>query len=125
MSKKITNVCNDDFGGISTIEIMEFPLLFETLCFMYGKPNPRRFADECDLIYRVAIGTTAKQYRIAHGIQRGENIRKYLTNEQVELIDLIALNDVGLLLSCPHYIQRKIYLEWVKFKRQEERNEEE
>ena len=65
---------------------MEFPLLFETLCFMYGKPNPRRFADECDLVYRVALGMTGKAYRISHGIERGESVRKHLTNEQIELL---------------------------------------
>ena len=82
MSKKITNVCNDDFGGISTIEIMEFPLLFETLC----------------------------------GIERGESVRKHLTNEQIELLDIIQLYDLGMLLGCPNYVERKIKLEWLKMK---------
>ena len=116
MSKKITNVCSDDFGGISTIEIMEFPLLFETLCFMYGKPNPRRFADECDLVYRVALGMTGKAYRISHGIERGESVRKHLTNEQIELLDIIQLYDLGMLIGCPNYVERKIKLEWLKMK---------
>ena len=75
---------------------MEFPLLFETLCFMYGKPNPRRFADECDLIYRVALGMTGKAYRITHGTERGESVRKHLTNDQIELLDIIQLYDLGI-----------------------------
>ena len=114
-----------NFSKKNYAEKIEFPYVYRMIHTIYGKTKPYRYAEECDLIYRAAIGMTAKEYRIAHGIQRGDNIRKYLTSEQVELIDLIALNDVGLLLSCPHYIQRKIYLEWVKFKRQEERNEEE
>ena len=69
-----------------------------------------------DLIYRVALGMTGKAYRISHGIERGESVRKHLTNEQIELLDIIQLYDLGMLIGCPNYVERKIKLEWLKMK---------
>ena len=39
-----------DYRGVSRIESLDFPLLFDTIEFVYGNPKLHQFFDECDLI---------------------------------------------------------------------------
>jgi hypothetical protein len=59
---------------------------------------------------------TAKQFRLANGIEKGKSIRPYLSDEQITMLDTLQKVDVGLLLAVPDYQQRKRYLEWYKTK---------
>ena len=45
------------------------------------------FSNEFDLINRVALGMTAKQYRAHHGIEPGVHIRDTLTKLEIEWIE--------------------------------------
>ena len=96
---------------------MEFPLLTANIAMIHDEPRPYHFTNECDMLNRLAIGMTAKQFREAHGLTKGESIRPFLTREQIELIDLLQTLDVGLLISTPDFQQRKRYLEWFLTKR--------
>lgn len=95
----------------------EFPLLTENIKLIHDNPKPYHFSNECDLINRIAIGMTAKQFRLAHSIEKGNSIRPYLTKDQIDLIDMLQRIDIGLLVSVPDYSQRKRHLEWYVMKR--------
>lgn len=90
----------------------EFPLLTENIKLLHENPKPYHFSNECDMINRIVTGMSAKQFREAHGIGKGESIRPYLTDEQIQLIETLQKVDVGLLVAVPDYEQRKRYLEW-------------
>ena len=64
----------------------EFPLLTENIKLLHDNPKPYHFSDECDMINRIVTGMSAKQFRQAHGIEKGKSIRPYLTDEQIQLI---------------------------------------
>jgi hypothetical protein len=59
---------------------------------------------------------TAKQFRLANGIEKGKSIRPYLSDEQITMLDTLQKVDVGLLVAVPDYQQRTRYLEWYKTK---------
>jgi hypothetical protein len=59
---------------------------------------------------------TAKQFRLANGIEKGKSIRPYLSEEQITMLDTLQKVDVGLLVAVPDYQQRKRHLEWYKTK---------
>lgn len=99
---------------------VEFPLLTENIKLLHAQPKPYHFSNECDLINRVAIGQSAKQFRLANGIEKGKSIRPYLTKKQIELIEVLQKVDVGLLVAFPNYEDRKKHLEWYKAKWEEE-----
>lgn len=40
-----------------------------------------------DLVYTLAIGCTAKQFRQAHGLDKDANIRDYLSTDQIKTVD--------------------------------------
>ncbi|MCW6664283.1 Rha family transcriptional regulator [Aerococcaceae bacterium NML191219] len=99
---------------------VEFPLLTENIKLLHASPKPYHFSNESDLINRIAIGQSAKQFRLANGIDKGKSIRPYLTKEQIALIEVLQKVDVGLLVAFPNYEDRKKHLEWYKTKWEEE-----
>ena len=68
------------------------------------------------MLNRIVVGMTAKQFRLANGIEKGKSIRPYLSDEQITMLDTLQKVDVGLLVAVPDYQQRKRYLEWYKTK---------
>ena len=104
------------YRGVSLMESLDFPLLFETLEFVYSNSKPYHFFDECDLICKVVFGMTAKQLRIKRGIERGASIRPHLSDKEKAIFNAVQIADLGLLIGCPNYIERKIKLEWYKNK---------
>ena len=94
----------------------EFPLLTENIKLLHDEPKPYHFSNECDMINRLVIGMSAKQFRQEHGIEKGESIRPYLTDDQIKMLDILQKVDVGLLVAFPNYEDRKRHLEWYKSK---------
>ena len=90
----------------------EFPLLTENIKLIHENPKPYHFSNECDMLNRIVLGKTAKQFRLEHDIEKGKSIRPYLTKEQIKQLDILQKVDIGLLVSVPDYDQRKRYLEW-------------
>lgn len=99
----------------------QFPLLTDNIKLLHENPRPYHFSNECDMLNRIVIGKTAKQFRQEHGIPKGESIRPYLDAEQINMLDILQKVDIGLLVSVSDYEQRKRYLEWYKLKLKEKR----
>ena len=99
----------------------EFPLLTENIRLLKDDPKPYHFSNECDMLNRIVLGMTAKQFRLANNIEKGKSIRPYLTKEQIEMLEILQKVDVGLLVAFPAYEDRKRHLEWYKTKLEEEK----
>lgn len=89
----------------------EFPLLAENIKLLYKNPKPYHFSNECDMINRLVLGMSTKQFKLANGIEKGKSIRPHLTKEQIDMLDILQKVDTGLLVAVPNYEQRKKYLE--------------
>lgn len=100
----------------------DFPLLTDNIKLLHDAPKPYHFSNECDLINLVVTGMKAKQFREKNGIPKGESIRPYLSDKQIELLEILQKVDVGLLVSVPDYEQRKRHLEWYKLKWEQKNN---
>lgn len=85
----------------------EFPMLTDMICRLHESPKPYHFSNECDLLNRIVLGMSAKQFRLANGIEKGQSIRPYLTASQIYALDRLQHLDYGLLYSCPDFQQRK------------------
>lgn len=92
----------------------EFPLLTANIQLIHEHPMPYHFSNEADMLNRVAIGQTAKQFREARGLKKHESIRPYLTDDQIKLLDTLQKVDIGLLVAFSDYDQRKRQLEWYR-----------
>lgn len=91
---------------------MEFPLLTENIKLLHENPKPYHFSNECDMINRIVTGMSAKQFRQAHGLEKGTSIRPYQTDDQVKMVETLQKVYIGLLVAEPDYEQRKRHLEW-------------
>jgi len=94
----------------------DFPLLTENIKLLHDNPKPYHFSNECDMINRIVTGMSAKQFRQAQGLEKGTSIRPYLSDDQIQMIEILQKVDIGLLLAVPDYEQRKRHLEWYKMK---------
>ena len=99
----------------------EFPLLTANIKLLHESPKPYHFSNECDMLNRMIVGMTAKQFRTANGIEKGKSIRPYLSDEQITMLDTLQKVDVGLMVAVPDFEQRKRYLEWYKMKMEEKK----
>ncbi len=97
----------------------EFPLLTANIKLLHENPKPYHFSNECDMLNRIVIGMTAKQFRLMNNIEKGKSIRPYLSDEQILMLDTLQKVDVGLLVAFPNYEDRKRHLEWYKTKLEE------
>ncbi|KOC45768.1 Rha family transcriptional regulator [Clostridium botulinum] len=92
----------------------EFPLLTANIKLLHENPKPYHFSNECNMLNRIVIGMSAKQFKLANGIEKGKSIRPYLSDEQISMLETLQKVDVGLLVAVPDYEQRKRHLEWYK-----------
>lgn len=99
----------------------EFPLLTDNIKLLHENPRPYHFSNECDMLNRIVLGMSAKQFRLANGIEKGKSIRPYLNKEQIDMLETLQKVDVGLLVAFPDYEDRKRHLEWYKAKIEEEK----
>ena len=66
--------------------------------------KPYHFSNEADLINRIVLGCTASKYRKEHGIKKGEALRDYLNQAELDCI-------VGLQRANTVYIEDGINFE--------------
>lgn len=92
----------------------DFPLLTENIKLLHDNPKPYHYSNECDMLNRIVTGMSAKQFRQAHGLEKGTSIRPYLSDDQIKLIETLQKVDIGLLLAVPDFAHRKRHLEWYK-----------
>lgn len=99
----------------------EFPLLTANIKLLHENPKPYHFSNECDMLNRIVLGKTAKQFRLENDIEKGKSIRPYLSDEQIKMLETLQKVDVGLLVAFPNYEDRKRHLEWYKSKLEEDK----
>ncbi|SHI21936.1 phage regulatory protein, rha family [Sporobacter termitidis DSM 10068] len=106
----------EDFIDTLVESRTEFPLLTQQIKLLHDNPQPYHFSNECDMLNRIVLGVSAKQFREKNGIAKGTSIRPYLTHDQIAMIDMLQKIDFGLLVAIPDFEQRKRTLEWYKYK---------
>lgn len=85
----------------------EFPLLTDMICQLHENPKPYHFSNECDMLNRIVLGKSAKQFRLENSIAKGQSIRPYLNQQQIHALEILQHLDFGLLYSCPDFQMRK------------------
>lgn len=73
----------------------------------HEEPKHYHFSNEADMINRIVLGMSARQFREANGIAKGKSIRPYLNAEQIQAIEMLQRVDIGLLVATPEYEDRK------------------
>jgi len=89
----------------------QFPMLTAQIKAVYVNPKAYHYSNEADMLNRIVLGMTAKQYREKYDIPKGESIRPYLRADQIAMLGYLQNIDLGLVLGVPDFQQRKNLLQ--------------
>ena len=90
----------------------QHPLLTEAIKATRDDAQPYDYSNEADMMNRIVLGMTAKQYREQHGIPKNDRIRPHMTKDEADLMERLQIMDVGLQYSTPDFQERQRKLEW-------------
>ncbi len=88
------------------------PAFTDAVALLHDHPAPYHFSNESDLINRLILGMTAKQFKDANSIPKTEkSIRPYLTLNQIAEVEHLQMLDAGMMAARVTFEQRKMALE--------------
>ena len=90
---------------------LEFKDLTDNICLLHEEVKNYHFSNELNMINKIVLKMTAKEFRKANNIEEKGSIRPYLNEKQINDILLLQRIDSGLLLAIPDYYERKAMLE--------------
>ena len=94
----------------------QHPQLTAAIQSVHENPKFYHYSNEMDMLNRIVLGMTAKQFREIKHIPAEEPIRPYLSANQAELLNKLQIFDVGFVVAIPDYNQRKQMLEYQAMK---------
>ena len=86
---------------------MEFPAFTDAVMNAHEEPKFYHFATEVDMINRIVLGMSAKQFRELHGLEKGVSIRPYLSDAEAEAVLALQRAGIGLLEVVPEFERRR------------------
>lgn len=90
---------------------LEFPEFTAAIMTAHDEPKHYHFSNESDLINRIVIGMSAKQFKEAKGISKDtHSIRPYLSLNEIRYVEALQKFDIGLIMTEPDYEKRKMAL---------------
>lgn len=87
---------------------LEFPEFTDAIMNAHEEPKHYHFSNEINMINKIVLGVTAKEFKERNGIDKSVNsIRPYLTEEQIKGIEALQRFDIGLIVMESNYTKRK------------------
>jgi Rha family phage regulatory protein len=85
----------------------DFPEFTQAIMLTHEEPKHYHFSNELDMINRIVLGVSSKQFREAHRIEKVPSIRPYLSPEQIASVRSLQRIDIGLIMAIPDFQERK------------------
>jgi Rha family phage regulatory protein len=89
---------------------LEHPAFTEAVMLAHPEPKHYHFSNESDMINRIVLGVSAKQFKEARGLQEISSIRPYLGTGEIQAIETLQRADIGMLAILPEFDKRKVAL---------------
>lgn len=86
---------------------LDHPAFTEAIMGAHEEPKHYHFSNESDMINRIVLGMSAKQFREVHSLEKVSSIRPYLSSQQIKAIEALQRLDIGLIYAVPEYEERK------------------
>ncbi len=65
---------------------VEFRPMTDAIQLAHEDPKPYHYSNEADMINRIVLGMSAAKFKAFHEIEKGENVRDYMTEQQVNAV---------------------------------------
>lgn len=89
----------------------DFPEFTTAIMDAHEEPKHYHFSNELNMINRIVLGMSSKQFKDLNNLGKVKSIRPYLTNSQIEDIKALQRIDIGLIISVSDFQQRKSILQ--------------
>jgi hypothetical protein len=86
---------------------LEHPAFTEAVMLAHTEPKNSHFSNEIDMINRIVLGMSAKQFKEARGLRDVPSIRPYLATDEIHTIKTLQRADIGMLAILPEFERRK------------------
>lgn len=87
---------------------LEFPEFTNAIMQAHEEPKHYHFSNEMNMINKIVLGVTAKEFKEQNGIDKSVNsIRPFLSQEQIKGIEALQKFDIGLITIIENYQRRK------------------
>ena len=87
---------------------LEFPEFTNAIMSAHEEPKHYHFSNEINMINKIVLGVTAKEFKEQNGIDKSVNsIRPFLNEEQIKAIETLQRFDIGLITMIEDYQERK------------------
>lgn len=91
---------------------MEFPEFTNAIMNAHEEPKHYHFSNEINMINKIVLGVTAKQFKEQNNIEKNVNsIRPYLSQLQIKAIETLQRFDIGLITMENDFQKRKAILQ--------------
>jgi len=81
--------------------------LTDAVQLLHAPPKHYHYSNEFDMINRIVLGMSSKQFRLQQGILKDDPIRDHLTPQQIDAIQKLQNFDAHLNKVMPDYKQRQ------------------
>lgn len=85
----------------------EYKAMAFTIAEAHDEIKPHHFSNEADLINRIVLGCTASKYRQFHDIPKGEAIRDYLSQSELDCVIALQRANTVYIEDGLEYQERK------------------
>lgn len=89
----------------------DFPEFTDAIMAAHEEPKHYHFSNELDMINRIVLGMSTKQFKETHNLVKVNSIRPYLDNDQINAIRTLQRIDIGLIVAIPEFQKRKELLQ--------------
>jgi len=96
---------------------LEFPALTDNIKTSHEEPKHYHYSNELNMINKIVLGMSAKEFRELNGIEDKESIRPYLNSQQLNDILELQRIDTGFVLAIPDYQERQKMLKDYYFRK--------
>ena len=88
-------------------EKYDFTHITNTIKQCFGEPKSYHYSNEYNMLNKIVLGMTAKEYRRIHDIPTYKSIRPYLKAQELKLLEMLEMVDMGLIAANLNFSERK------------------
>lgn len=92
---------------------ISYKLMTKAIDEVHDSTKSHHYSNEANMIYRIVLGVDTKHFRESYGLKKGVDILDKLTNEQLQAIDKLQLENTKLLYEGMKYQERKEKLTYI------------
>ena len=85
----------------------QHPQLTDAIKSVHEEPKFYHYSREMDMLNKIVLGMTAKEFRKEKNIPENEPIRPHMTSYEIALLDKLQNFDIGFVIAIPDIHQRK------------------